>query len=273
MEDKKKRGRPRKEIVEGQDSQENPEDADIQDIELLTKFEDKDEKKLAKTLLRKYLTEFQIENIADRNTLSLLIYLEINQLRIQQKMNKMHIEDDGAIPVDLLESMNKNSDAIIKLKNTLGLSKSKEKLAGYDALQHLMRRFKKWGEENQASRHMKCPHCAQFMLLKIKTEAWEAQKHPFFKDTFLYNKKLIDNLNKTVTLDRNFLAEVFEVSPDYIDWVVKRINKTLPTTTATELLETTQPIGDIDGKEETVGQEQKEGQVINGESGKEGTDN
>jgi len=28
-------------------------------------------------------------------------------------------------------------------------------------------------------------------MLKIRTEAWEAQKHPFFKDRILANKHLV----------------------------------------------------------------------------------
>ena len=32
---------------------------------------------------------------------------------------------------------------------------------------------------------------SEMVMLKIRTEAWEAQKHPFFKDRVLYNKHLV----------------------------------------------------------------------------------
>ena len=196
------------------------------DIEIFAKLRNSKEKKLAKLLLYKYLEHFDIENISDRGTLGQLIYLEVMQFRLQDKMNELHGKEARAIPIDFLEVFHKNADSILKMKVSLGLTKSKEKQSTYDALQHLMKRFEKYGSENQGSRHLKCPHGFKLILLRIRTDAWTAQKHPFFRDTFLYNRALIDNYNKTITLTRDFLAEVFETSPDYVDWITNKIKKT-----------------------------------------------
>lgn len=191
-------------------------------IDIAGKFLDKAERKMAKELLEKYLEDFTIETVSEINTLQEIIYLEVCQLRVQAMLNDFQVGETKSIPINLMDVLHKNSEVIIKLKNTLGLNRT-TKLHGYDALEHLKKRHTKWREENQGSRHIKCPYCKKFVWLKIRTEAWEALQHPFFKDTFLCNKPLLDNLGKDVKIDRDFLAKVFGTSPDYIDWLVTKL--------------------------------------------------
>jgi len=197
-------------------------------IDIVGKFKDRTEKRLAKELLLKYLEDYDIETISDRNTLSELIYYEIIQSRLQDRLNKFYAEDSKAVPINIIEILHKNSDIIVKMKNTLGLNRAKTKDKPYDIMQHLIKRHTKWRDENQASRTMKCPHCKQFILLKMKVDAWEAQGHPFFKDNILYNKALFEKYyGKTIMIDDNFIAEVLETSNDYPEWIRKRrIDKT-----------------------------------------------
>ena len=199
----------------------------LADLDLLTKFKSGVEKRLAKTLLGKYLREFSIENVSDKNTLSQVIYLEVTNLRIQEKLNEVYSRDAKAIPQDLVKLMNDNNETVIKLKNTLGLSKPKDKKDIYSTLQDYKERHRLWRENNQASRHIKCPYpeCNKFIWLKIRTEAWEAQQHPFFKDTFLYNKYLMDNLGKTMKIDMKFIAAVFGTSSNYIEKLLSKVHK------------------------------------------------
>ena len=192
------------------------------DIDIAVLFQNKDEAKKAKELLTKYLSDYSIETIAEKNTLRELIYLEIVQSRLQEKLNEYYEKDSKAVPIQLIEVIHKNSDAILKLKDSLGLGKDKNKRSAYDALQHLLRRAKKWREENQASRTLSCPHCGKMILLKIRTEMWEAQKHPFFKDKVLYNEHLFKMLNEQ-KVSKEDVAKVLECSPDYISWVIEKI--------------------------------------------------
>ena len=203
------------------------EKSQLADIDLLTKFKSGSEKRLAKTLLGKYLREFSIENVSDKNTLAQVIYLEVTNLRIQEKLNEIYSRDAKAIPQDLIKTMNDNNDTVIKLKNMLGLSKPKEKKDTYTALEDYKERHRLWRENNQATRHIKCPYpeCNKFIWLKVRTEAWEAQQHPFFKDTFLYNKHLMDNLGKKVTIDMKFIAAVFGTSTNYVEKLLSKIHK------------------------------------------------
>lgn len=207
-----------------------PAAADI-DLDIRRKFTDPKEQVLAQALLNRYVADYNIEHVSEQNTVRDVIYLEVVQQRLQDRLNQDDNDKLKVVPFDLLDAIHSNAEAITKLKNTLGLNKSKDKRNAYDELEHLKRRYAKWLEENQASRHLKCPHCVKPILLRMRTDAWEAQQHPWFRDNVIYNKHLFANLDKTVTIDRQFIAQVLEVSPDYIDWVVDKTRKPIATIT------------------------------------------
>jgi hypothetical protein len=191
-------------------------------------FSDKKEKKLAKELLRKYIEDYTIETVSDRNTLKDIIYLEMVNLRIQNKLNELS-DKDNAVPTAMVEVIHSNIEALTKLKTTLGIvHKANDKRDGYDELDKLKKKFKIWRENNQGTRTMVCPHCGKMVMLKIRTEAWEAQRHPFFKDRVLANKHLI-LLYRTNKITKEDVAKVLEVSPDYVDWLVDKWGKELHT--------------------------------------------
>ena len=194
------------------------------DISIL--FKDRTESKRAKELLFKYLDDFVLETISDKNTLRELIYLEILQQRLQEKLNDYYTNDTKAVPLQLVETIHKNSDAILKLKNTLGLVRSKQRTdSGFDAINKLMARFKQWREDNQASRHLCCPHCGKMIMLKIRTKYWEAQKHPFFRDRVLGNPTLI-KLYQAGILTKEHVSTILESATDYVDWLIDKWNLT-----------------------------------------------
>jgi len=195
----------------------------IKDLDISNLFIDKEEKKKAKELAKKYLQDFIIETVSDKNTLKSLIYLEILNIRLQNIINNLHVKNK-AVPLKLIESIHHNIDKINQLKEQLGLNKKdkKEESNVFKYLELLKKKFKIWRENNQASRTLKCPYCGQLILLKIRTDCWEAQKHCYFKDGVLYNKTLFENLNKTVLIDKEFIAKVLECSPYYVDWMIKK---------------------------------------------------
>lgn len=182
-----------------------------------------EEKRYAKKLIFKYLEDYTIETVSDKNTLAQLIFLEVTQQRLQKVINETY-SDTKSVPRDALDSIHKNTDKIISLKNTLGITRTKQDSQVKDAfsyLQMLKRKRKRWLSENQASRYLTCPHCSKSILLKIKTDVWDAQKHPFFRDRILGNEHLL-TLYKEQKLSREDLAKVFDTSLDYIDWLVDR---------------------------------------------------
>lgn len=194
------------------------------DIDITSLFTDKKEQKVAKELLNKYLKDYAIETISDKNTLVQLVYLEIlHTYRLQPLINSSY-KDTQTIPLQVVDTLHKNINQITILKEKLGLSKSKKdelQSEPFKALELLKKKFKKWREDNQGSRTIICPHCAKLVLLKIRTEAWEAIGHPFFKDRILYNQHLVDiYLENKIT--KSDVAKIFGVSDDYVDWLVKK---------------------------------------------------
>ena len=195
------------------------------DLDITRRFSNAKEQLLAQSLLQRYIADYNIEHVSEQNTVRDVIYLEVVQQRLQDRLNQDDNDLLKVVPFDLLEAIHRNAEAITKLKNTLGLNKSKDKRNAYDELDHLKRRYAKWLSENQASRHIKCPHCVKPILLKMRTDAWEALGHPWFQDNVIYNKHLFKYLDQTVTIDREFISKVLEVSPDYIGWVLEKVRK------------------------------------------------
>ncbi|MCD6489480.1 MAG: hypothetical protein J7K20_01980 [Thermodesulfobacterium sp.] len=191
------------------------------DVESL--FFDKKERKEAKRLLKKYLKEYTIETISEKNTLKQLIYLEILNLRLQNILNEFH-KDNKSAPLELINAIHKNLNQILALKNSLGITKESQdsvKSDAYKALEMLKKKFRRWEQQNQASRSFVCPFCGQMILLRVKPEVWEAQKHPFFKDRVLYNEHLV-NLYKAGKLTKEDVAKVLECSPAYVNWLLSK---------------------------------------------------
>lgn len=194
-------------------------------VDVDSMFKNTDERRMAKLLLDKYLSDFAIENISDKNTLRELIFLEILQTRLQEKLNEYYEKDTKALPQQLIDTIHKNSEAILKLKTSLGLNKGKDKKeSSKDAFLRLQTRMKSWLTENQASRTIKCAYCGKMLLLKMRTAAWESQKHPFFRDTVIYNKHLFKMLNDN-KIDKTDAAKVLEVSTDYVEWILEKRGK------------------------------------------------
>jgi len=194
------------------------------DVDIVSMFTDRKEIRKARGLLAKYIEDYTIETISDKNTLKEVIYLEIVQQRLQEKLNEYYKSDSKAVPIAIIEIIHKNSEAILKLKISLGLSREKQsKKTGFDVIENLKLRFKQWCKDNQASRTIICPYekCGQMIMLRMNTDAWEAQKHPFFKDRLLANPHLI-KLYVDGVVTKEDVAEILECSPDYVDWLVDK---------------------------------------------------
>ena len=192
-------------------------------MDITSKFDDKDERKAAVLLARKYLKDYSFEYASDKAVLKELIYLEVINIRLQGMLNSFYT-DAQAVPQQMLDSLHKNVMQITALRETLGLVKDgkEEAQTGLSTIDVLKKKFKKWREENQGSRTLVCPECSKMVMLKIRTEAWEACKHPFFRDRFLTNDHLI-HMYQTGKITREDVAKVLGTSPDYVDWIISKI--------------------------------------------------
>jgi len=191
-------------------------------IDLDSLFIDKKERKIAKHLLRKYLDDFTPETISDINILRDILFLEILNARLQDKINR-----DASSNTRTIEAIHKNLNQIISLKSTLGIAGGKKGESVDTKIKQLMKKFEIWRRNNNGSRTIICPYCGQMVLLKIRTDAWEAGKHPFFKDRVLYNHHLM-NLYLQRKITKQDVAKILECSEDYIDWLLQKAYPTNP---------------------------------------------
>lgn len=194
----------------------------MEDLDVVSQFEDVDERKQAVVLAKKYLNDYAFEYTSDKNILKQLIYLEVINLRIQTMLNDFY-KDSKAVPVQMLDGLHKNTVQITALRETLGLVKDgkDEVQTGLSTIDVLKKKFKKWREENQGSRTIVCPECSKMVMLKIRTDAWEAEKHVWFKDRFLANDHLV-RMYQIGKINKEDVALVLGTSPDYTDWLIDK---------------------------------------------------
>lgn len=196
---------------------------DIEDLNLDLLFPEGDDRKHSRSLARKYLSDFTIETISDRNTLVQLIYLEVVQGRLQKMINDMYTKSN-VIPLQMLDSLHKNLQELAELKEKLGISRNKldgDKKSAVELIELLKKKFKKYREQNQLSRNMICPHCGQMCLLKIRTDKYDTIAHPFFKDRILCNTHLV-KLYKAGVITKNDVSQILGCSDDYVEWLTQK---------------------------------------------------
>jgi len=183
---------------------------------------DKNDLKKANELVRQYLSDREFDNIAERQNLKNIVWLEVELSKNQEIINKLHGDADKYVPDEQLKSIISIMKQVSDLKKELGFyQKEKEESDGYKIVERMMERAKVWREKNQGSRTLICPHCQKMTLLKIRTEDYDPQKHPFFEDRILTNKALM-KLYCENKLSKKEVAEVLEVSEFYVDWLINK---------------------------------------------------
>ncbi len=182
----------------------------------------KDEKKDAKKQFNLYKRQYNFENLSDLNLLDELVFREALQNRYKRKIEELSDKQKEVIPKHIIESLDTNLNGIIKLKEKLGLFEDKKKTDPFEKFNILRKKFTTWLSENQGSRTFSCPHCSKTVMLKIRTTAWEALKHPFFQDKILANKELW-KVYKEGKITKEEQAKILGVTPQYIDWLEEKI--------------------------------------------------
>jgi DNA-directed RNA polymerase subunit RPC12/RpoP len=138
-------------------------------------------------------------------------------------------KEKTVIPYNLRKELDDNIQVKVELQEKLGLfNREEQNKDAFDKINRLKKRFKKWLEENQASRKTPCPHCGQMIMLKMDLTHWETLKHPWFKDKFLWNQHGWDlyKAGKITALD---LAKILlgknTQSTDFITWLEEKQTK------------------------------------------------
>lgn len=190
----------------------------------------KSEKKVAKKRFKEYRQQYSIESFSDLQLLENLVFRESLQERMLKKLEKLaeneETNDKNVIPRPIMSALDENLEQILTLKEKLGLFENKEQNDAFQAFKTLEKKFEVWLEENQGSRTLVCPHCSKIIMLLIRTNCWDAKKHPFFKDKVLFNEPAW-KLYKAGTITKLDLARILlgkdVTSTDYIDWLEEHI--------------------------------------------------
>jgi hypothetical protein len=185
-----------------------------------------EELKPAKKSFNEYKQRYHIDSLSDLHLLEELVYKEALLQRIKRQIstatNNKRLKDENYVPTHLHQVEDEMIETIVMLKEKLGLFRENNNQDPFQYIQILKKKFNKWMEENQGSRTFPCPHCMQMVMLKIRTDIWEAQKHSFFKDKILANEKLW-KLYKEGKITKLDMAEVLGTSDAYVDWLEKKI--------------------------------------------------
>jgi len=196
------------------------------DSEWLIVF-DEEEQEQAQKLFNSYKENCHIERLSETNLLKDLVFLEILSNRYKKRINEKSIDEktqEKKIPTSLIKAFHDNVDKVISLKEKLFGSKDENDPYKYITL--LVKKFKLWRKKNSATRFRICPHCSKPIQLQLRAEYWDAIKHPWFKDRFLFNEHLFD-LYLSGKIKKEDVAKVLQgknvKSTDYVDRVIEKV--------------------------------------------------
>lgn len=199
-------------------------DKKIEEEELVNSFVGLNsvEKTKALHLYDKYISENSFENLAEKSTLTQLVYLEALNDRIKLFIEKEDIEKNGAIPIHMVEQLISNNEQIMKLKDQLGMLKNKDDDSFLTAWEELKKKSLAYYNEHAGETYVKCPECQKIFRLLMKMDNLTPEKASFFRGTTLYNTKLLKLYEeKRLTIDE--VAEILGVHSKYINFIYQNI--------------------------------------------------
>ena len=165
-------------------------------------FIDLDEQKNAENCYREYLTNNEIENASDIDTLKSLVYNQIFEIRIQKELN--NLQKLGKCPPDkLTKQLVDIQEQKTKIKIRLGIDKKEDEKDDLSALQLHQKRVDKYINEhkNEFSFNLgfQCEECGHknwdsFLLYKRIKDFDSSIKHPWFLGRWLFNYPIIKDV-------------------------------------------------------------------------------
>ena len=182
-----------------------------------------EELSFAKTLLSKYMSQGSIESESDKETLRQLIDQEIIAERFKFLLKTQYSTSNPAQDMDMVEQLDKVVDRISELKEELGLSQADRQSATWLAeWDKLKRKALAYYETHKGCNVVKCPYCSKIFYLLLRTEHLTAETCNFFRGTALYNKVLMELVEKGI-ITQEKAAEVLGVNVLYITKIYNEI--------------------------------------------------
>jgi hypothetical protein len=207
-----------------QDELEKVVDKKLEEDELINSFVGLNEKEKEKALqlYDKYIGENSFENLAEKSSLTNLVYLEALNDRIKLFIEKEDKNKDGAVPIQMVEQLISNNEQIMKLKDQLGMMKDKTNNSFIVAWEELKKKALTYYSEHCGSTIVKCPYCQQLFHLLMNIDNLTAEKSSFFKGTMLYNLPLL-NLYHQKRITKEEVADILGVHAKYVDFIYSNL--------------------------------------------------
>ena len=199
-------------------------DKKLEEDELINSFVGLNEKEKEKALqlYDKYIGENSFENLAEKSSLTNLVYLEALNDRIKLFIEKEDKNKDGAVPIQMVEQLISNNEQIMKLKDQLGMMKNKDNDSFMVAWEELKKKALTYYNEHCGETYVKCPECQKMFRLLMNIDGLEIAKAVHFKGTTLYNAKLLKLYEeKRLTLEE--VADILGVHSKYITFIFDHI--------------------------------------------------
>jgi len=197
---------------------------------------DKNEEKEANKLFTVILKTNHFDRDSDIELLKRLVFAIMNSIRIEKEITGKYItaktpDSDGNLNVKtspinrmLNATYNESLKQILDLQKQLGMLGDKSKTNPLQYIFRLMKKFKRWKEDNQDGRKCTCPFCSEVFFLNIRTDKYESMKHPYFIGKILGNPE-IWKWYKAGMITKTQFAIAFNTSEFYIDWLEEQIEQ------------------------------------------------
>lgn len=183
------------------------------------------EKKWAQKQFKNYKKQYHISSLSDLSLLEELVYRESIQERYKQKIEDISksksVKEGNIIPSGVLKSLDENLGQILILKERLGLFKD-EKGDEFKAFEILEKKAEIYRKEHMEEFKTTCPFCSEVFFLNIRTDKYVESKLKLYKNKVLCNTGLwkVFKEGKITKVD---MAEILNVSEQYIDWLEEHI--------------------------------------------------
>lgn len=189
----------------------------------------KNDKKSAKNRFDKYRKHYNIDNYSDLCILEELVFRENLQEGSKKKIELLtknkSVKDAQILPKGLLDTIDKNEECMLILREKLGLFSEKIIDDAYEQHEILEKKMAIYRAEHPMEFETKCPFCEEIYFLKRRTKDFEPLKLKLFKNGVLVNSEMW-KWYKEGKITKDEFAKALNVSPDQIQWLAEHIYNT-----------------------------------------------
>lgn len=177
-------------------------------------------------ICKEYRSNYNVENYAQFQLLEELIFREIQQKSVKQKMANLmkseNVKEKNLIPRSQWQALDDNLDKILDLKERLGMIGDDDEKTFYSKYTALHEKYQKWVMAHKADYSFKCPHCEKWVMAYIDLRKYGKVQHPHFRGQIIYNETLWQLWrDEKITADE--IAKILNVSVEYIPYLEEEL--------------------------------------------------